>query len=307
MNSLYPFNGATIFISHRCADHEISHAINSYLQGKKQNTFYSCDADAAPNKYVFPLQEIRNSDVFLFLISSSSLETDSFALKEYQEAHAMETKGELIVVRCLIDKKARFKNFMGSSEIVESFDVESMDSSCEKLLQVMHKKIIDSLSLIKIKKICSIHAYYYNDTSCLLIRRLFDFGMMKTGYKKPFSLNFILRSVETSKLIEKFKTLEGDDKDAFIEFLKNVILYADDFYNVAKQNAIYLLGKLSGTNEALTREILKRMPGMNNCFYYRGFCVGLSYLSSREDVGWDIIQRVLLKNIMILNGKNREN
>ena len=285
MKSLYPFNGATIFISHRCSDHKISDAINSYFQRRKQNTFYSCDADATPNKNVFPLQELRNSDVFLFLISSSSLETDSFSWKEYEEAHAMETKGELIVVRCLIDKKARFKNRMGASEIVQQFDVDSIESSCENLLQVIHKKIIDSFSLIKIKKMCSAHSYYYNDTSYLLIKRLFDFDIMKTGYEKPFALNFMLRSIETAKLIGKFKTLEQDEKENFIEFLENIILYADDFYRVAKQNAIYLLGKLLGNNDTLTREVLKRMPGISNCFYYRGFCVGISYLSRREDIG----------------------
>lgn len=279
MNPLYPFSGATIFISHRCADHEISHVINDYFKYKKQNTFYSCDGDATPNKYVIPLQELRNSDVFLFLVSNSSLQEDCFAWAEYKEAEAMEKRKELIVVRCLIEKKAPFKRIMGSDVIVESFDVESLDSSCEKLLKFIHRKIISDFSLVKIKNICSAHSYYYNDISTLLINRLFDNGIMDGGYKKPFYLNFILRAIETAKIIKNVTTLSEKEKNHFINFLKNIILYADHDYNVAKQNAIYLLGKLEGNNEVLAKEILKRMPEQTNRFYYRGFCIGISYLS----------------------------
>lgn len=279
MKSLYPFSGATIFISHRCADHEISHAVNDYFKNRKQNTFYSCDGDASPNKYVIPLQELRNSDVFLFLISSSSLQENCFAWAEYKEAEAMEKRREIIVVRCLIEKEAPFKRVMGTAAIVESFDVENLDSSCENLLNFIHRKIINDFSLIKIKNIYSAHSYYYNDISNLLINRIFDEGIMEVGYKKPFYLNFILRAIETAKIVKKAIALPEKEKSYFIDFLKNIILYADDSYNVAKQNAIYLLGKLEGNNEALAEEILKRMPEQNNRFYYRGFCIGISYLS----------------------------
>lgn len=279
MKSLYPFSGATIFISHRCADHGISHAINDYFKNRKQNTFYSCDGDASPNKYVIPLQELRNSDVFLFLISGSSLQENCFAWAEYKEAEAMERRREIIVVRCLIEKEAPFKRVMGTAAIVESFDVENLDLSCENLLNFIHRKIINDFSLIKIKNIYSAHSYYYNDISNLLINRIFDEGIMEGGYKKPFYLNFILRAIETAKLVKKAIALPEKEKSYFIDFLKNIILYADDSYNVAKQNAIYLLGKLEGNNEALAEEILKRMPEQNNRFHYRGFCIGISYLS----------------------------
>lgn len=279
MKSLYPFSGATIFISHRCADHEISHAINDYFKNRKQNTFYSCDGDASPNKYVIPLQELRNSDVFLFLISNSSLQENCFAWAEYKEAEAMEKRKELIVVRCLIEKGAPFKSIMGTAAIVESFDAENLDLSCELLLKFIHRKIISEFSLIKMKNICSAHSYYYNDISTLLINRIFDNGVMDGGYKKPFCLNFILRAIKTAKIIKKFITLPDNEKNYFIDFLKNIILYADDYYNVAKQNAIYLLGKLGGNNQDLAAEILKRMPEQSNRFYYRGFCIGISYLS----------------------------
>lgn len=269
---LNPFSAGKIFLSHRCVDHKWSHYLAQQL-GKHFDVYYSCDGSMLLDDPVIPRQQLVASDLVVFLASPSSLATNSIAKYELSIAEILTIKGisSLAMVR------------LESTKIPEEYGAFSFGQfrwanrrkDSTYLIDAIKRKLADSAGLIGMKfpKAHKGTIYFSQLDHPNLVNRLHDYD---GTHILPF--NAPLQAFDMAELIRLITAQPENRKQKIIENLFNIYFSTNEFIQNAKQNAIFLLGKLLSDEEGHAKKLLKKMPDFEKPFLLRGYEIALSFL-----------------------------
>ncbi len=283
MKVVTPFIAARVFISHACKDHQFSEYIARKLE-VHFDVYYSCNTNNDSRNMHFddstiPDDELAKSDLVLFLASENSLRENSNAKKELSIARSLNVKTgwpSLVIIK-LGEAKIHRKYL---DTLIGSFCWNNREKDVTVIIQKLKEKLAKQ-SKYKINKDDNgALKYLLTEPSNELLNKINDFDKFESSLL-PF--NAVFRSYEMSNLLKCIKQKSDSEQSEVFDKLLKMFFDTPDSAIYAKQNAVFILGKLNKGQTGLVNEFKKRMPDYNNPFLFRGFNISHAFFSDGKN------------------------
>lgn len=265
-----PFKAATVFLSHRCADH----AASEYLFRKLQTRFrvwYSCGGALKIGDPILPRRQLVDSNFILFLASELSLSPTSVAKSELALADILNIR-EAIPLGIVVLGDFRLPREY-SEFLFDVFHWQSRSADAERIAQRVEARLIRDARMKPVRS--GDHTVYVvRDVDAIIYELLHG-----SRNRAQLLLNSPFRYYEMSRIVEILKAQKKNARDLVIEKLQDIFLAGDSDCVVARQNAVFVLGKMAKRDTSLIKSLTKRFPEYDEPFLYRGFHIALSYSS----------------------------
>ena len=268
-----PYLSAQVFLAHRCSDHKYS----NYLYHKLKNVFsiwYSCSPIGSMQigDLLVPRNELLRSDFVLFLASNESLSTRSISSAELNIATILKIRAEkrlgLIALNDfkIPDVFSEYK-FGRFNWLTRSQDADRISSDIVQTL-----KSDFSFDFQSVGHLCP---SWIAGKSLNPILEFIRDGKIEERTVLPLSVP--MRHATMTQLIEAIKILPEDKLSNSISFLSQIFEDSSRYSAVARQNAIFILGKICKRDIGFLRKLKLNYPDFDNPFLFRGFHIALSY------------------------------
>jgi hypothetical protein len=109
--------------------------------------------------------------------------------------------------------------------------------------------------------------------------------------RTAFKLSAVLKAYEMNRLVEAIQSLNTDDRHRVADRLHEMFLETSQSPAVAREQAIYILGRMASTEPELIRDLKDRYPSYNEPFLFRGFHIAMSY-GKEQDLFADYLMRL---------------
>jgi TIR domain len=282
-----PLLPARVFISHSWHDNEVADYLNRSL--KEHFTIYY-DRSAQKSKGVepsmlfgedlVPRKEIRESDVFLFVASESSMQETSRAYKELEVALNLPPVHAPYFAIVAVEDYRIPEHF--NTSLYFRFHRKSKARDVAHILQHIEAKLIRSGGLYK--------PSYVGDSELTLVGGK-EPGVvldnLSSKYNKGlYTLNAVFPAAEQAELLGRMSAMDPLERDRIIEKLIGIFVgeHSNPALTIARQNSIVLAAKLAPGEEGIRLEVERRAPDFPTPFLYRGFQVALGLLGSKGTV-----------------------
>ncbi|MBL0869734.1 MAG: toll/interleukin-1 receptor domain-containing protein [Phycisphaerales bacterium] len=218
---------------------------------------------------LIPAQEISSSDLFIFLASPQSLADTSLSNSEFTIAYNQRIKKRrpLAIIRL---ENCELPDFI-TPYYFETMQWRSRRKDVDKIMDGIKKKLDKSFSISTIQKE-GVQIFVSEMRPDELVDRL-----ISRDSRGVFFISSAFRAVEMGRLIKYINQSAADTKRAVVNNLIDIFMHDSTEMAMARQNAIFMLGKLLPADQMPVRDLQKRMPSHETPFVFRGFHVGISF------------------------------
>lgn len=231
-----PFRAALIFVCHSCEDHKYSDYIAKRLSEQFQ-VWYSCAGSMLLADPIVPREELVRSDLVLLLGSRNFLATKSVSAAEFSIAQILRIKGITgLAVATLEDFRVPPEH---SDLLFERFRWSSRSRDMRRIEKAISKRLARDVGFTTL----SDSTFGKVIVGGKDLEYLLD--AIKGGKGTPFLLNAAMRHLQMTRLIEGLDSLGKRDLSRSIEFLRQIYFDAGGEALVARQNVVFILGKLA--------------------------------------------------------------
>jgi hypothetical protein len=266
-----PLKVARVFLCHRCENHREAEYLYKLLKARF-DVWYSCAGSMRIGDRIVPRLELARSDLVLILASADSFHGRNVAAAEFSVADVLQIRGQSVLALVALESTDVPAEYSDLS--FERFRWAKRQIDGPRILEAVERRLIRDVGL---------EPKHAPDGSEVLafgseIEPILEF--LKSGRATkatPLRLNAPLLHLEMTNIIEAVKTWPAREQTAAVELLQSMFFTDNHDARGARQNAVFMLGKLARGNTDVIKNLKRKHPDFDTPFLYRGYHVALSY------------------------------